>query len=258
MTDAELIKYPRTPHLEGSRLQYGDQDLAALPVSAISGRPLVVEEKLDGANAALSFASDGRLRLQSRGHFLTGGGREQQFDLFKQWAYSRAPELHARLGDRYILYGEWLYAKHTIFYDALPAYFVTYDLFDRTEEDFLSTQRRGSVLAGLDLAVAPVLYAGAVERLETLTRLIGPSRFKTPGWETALLETARRRGQEASLVLAQTDRSALMEGLYIKIEEDGRVTGRCKFVRADFLAAVVDSGSHWQDRPILPNRLRAG
>jgi hypothetical protein len=35
------------------------------------------------------------------------------------------------------------------------------------------------------------------------------------------------------------------------------VTGRYKFVRAGFLQTVLDSGSHWMDRPLLPNRLRA-
>jgi len=50
----------------------------------------------------------------------------------------------------------------------------------------------------------------------------------------------------------------LLEGLYIKREEDGRVTARCKFVRSGFLQTVADSESHWADRPIEPNRLREG
>ena len=41
-----------------------------------------------------------------------------------------------------------------------------------------------------------------------------------------------------------------MEGLYIKIEEDGRVKERLKYVRASFAQAVDSSGSHWLDRPI--------
>ncbi len=68
-------KYPRTQHLEGSRLQPGDKDLSAVPFDAIAGRPIVVEEKLDGANAALSFGTDGELLLKSRGHYLVGGAR---------------------------------------------------------------------------------------------------------------------------------------------------------------------------------------
>lgn len=48
-----ILKYPRTPHVEGSRLQPGDRDLSATPFTALCGRHLVVEEKIDGANAAV-------------------------------------------------------------------------------------------------------------------------------------------------------------------------------------------------------------
>src|SRR5258707_15556976 len=110
-----LRKYPRTHHLEGSRLQPGDEDAHAAPFRQIAGRYLVVEEKFDGANAGISFDAAGRLPLQSRGHFITGGEREKHFDLFKQWANTHAPALYNALGSRYVLYGEWLYAKHTIY-----------------------------------------------------------------------------------------------------------------------------------------------
>ena len=56
----------------------------------------------------------------------------------------------------------------------------------------------------------------------------------------------------------ETDRSDSMEGLYVKVEEGGRVVERYKFIRADYLAVVLQSGSHWLDRPILPNGLRPG
>src|SRR5262249_53962642 len=98
----DLHKYPRTRHLQGSRLQPGDEDLTAAPFTEIAGRTLAVEEKLDGANAAVSFDRAGRLRVQSRGHFLTGGVREKHFDLFKQWASTHAGALWSALDDRYV------------------------------------------------------------------------------------------------------------------------------------------------------------
>jgi hypothetical protein len=48
-----------------------------------------------------------------------------------------------------------------------------------------------------------------------------------------------------------------MEGLYIKVEEGGRVVGRYKYIRTSFLTSVVESGTHWLQRPIVPNRLCA-
>lgn len=54
-----IIKYPRTPHIQGSRLQPGDEDLRQRPFSDIVGRNVVLEEKIDGANSAVSFTDDG-------------------------------------------------------------------------------------------------------------------------------------------------------------------------------------------------------
>src|ERR1700730_7350153 len=110
----DIYKYPRTQHIEGSGIQRGDEDLEIISLRNLAGMHLVIEEKMDGANSAISFTSDGRLLLQSRGHYLTGGGREKQFHLFKTWAHTYSLQLWDVLTDRYIMYGEWLYAKHTI------------------------------------------------------------------------------------------------------------------------------------------------
>ncbi|HEY1542245.1 MAG TPA: RNA ligase family protein [Xanthobacteraceae bacterium] len=255
---SELRKYPRTRHILGSRLQSGDEDVGSAAFAEIAGRHLVVEEKVDGANAAISFASDGRVLLQSRGHYLTGGPRERHFDLLKRWANSVADAIRLVLKDRFIVYGEWLYAKHTIFYDALPHYFLEFDVFDRRRETFLSSAARRRLLGGLPFRSVPVLHEGAIADTTSLTRLLGRSAFKSPDWRAHLAGTARALEQNLPLVAQQTDDSDLMEGLYIKVEENDRVIDRFKFVRPDFLTAVLDSESHWQSRPILPNLLAPG
>ena len=81
-----IIKYPRTRHLEGSRLGPGDEDLSQVPFASIFGKNIVIEEKIDGANCAISFDGEGNLLLQSRGHYLLGGAREKHYNLLKQWA----------------------------------------------------------------------------------------------------------------------------------------------------------------------------
>lgn len=252
-----IRKYPRTRHIHGSQLQPGDHDLTAADFADIAGRHLVVEEKVDGANAAISFTDRGELRLQSRGHYLTGGARERHFALFKSWAHGLSAELHAALGHRYVLYGEWLYAKHTIYYDALPHYFLEFDVLDRVTDRFLSTPVRRELLRGLPLCSVPVLHEGTLPSIDTLTCLIGPSAFKSHLWRDRLTIAAERPPHRPEIVARQTDASDLMEGLYIKVEDAGRVEARFKFVRHDFLTAVLDADSHWQSRPILPNRLAA-
>jgi hypothetical protein len=254
----ELHKYPRTLHLEGSRLQPGDEDAHAVPFQRLASRHLVVEEKLDGANAGISFDAAGKLLLQSRGHFLTGGEREKHFNLFKRWANAHAAALHAALGSRYVLYGEWLYAKHTIFYDELPHYFLEFDVLDTAAGVFLSTDRRRELLAVAPLVPVPVLRRGPAASLDDLLTLIGPSLYKSAGWRERLVESGAAHGVGFERVWGETDRSDLMEGLYVKVEEGGAVVERYKYVRASFLTAVLDSGTHWLKRPIVPNRLRAG
>jgi ATP-dependent RNA circularization protein (DNA/RNA ligase family) len=253
-----IRKYPRTRHILDSRLQPGDEDLSAATFEAIAGRHLVIEEKIDGANAAISFSADGQLLLQSRGHYLTGGPRERHFALFKAWAHAIEPELRPVLGSRYIVYGEWLYAKHTIFYDALPHYFLEFDVLDRETGAFLSTPMRRKLLAGLPLAAVPVLHEGKIASPAALKALIAPSLYKSARWREVLAAAVEAGGHRAAYVDKQTDISDLAEGLYIKVEENGSVTDRFKYVRHDFLTAVLDSASHWQSRPILPNQLRLG
>ncbi|WP_432833140.1 RNA ligase family protein [Dactylosporangium sp. CA-092794] len=251
-----LRKYPRTPHLQGSRLQPGDHDLAQVPFAELAGRPLVVEEKLDGANAAISFDAGGELLLQSRGHYLTGGPREKQFGPFKAWAAGVRYSLWPVLRDRFILYGEWLYAKHTVFYDALPHHFCEFDVYDRQSEGFLSTPRRRELLDGFGVAPVPVLYEGPLPDLAALTKLVAPSTCRTGRWREALREAALAGGADPDQVIRETDMSEDMEGLYLKLEDDERVLGRYKWVRPSFHTAILDSGSHWLDRPIVANRVR--
>ncbi len=253
----ELFKYPRTPHIEGSRLQPGDEDLDAVAFDAIAGRSVVIEEKVDGANAGISFSPEGELFLQSRGHFLTGGGREKHFALFKRWAASHSERLWSILGNRYTLYGEWLYAKHTIFYDALPHYFLEFDLRDRETGIFLSTPQRQALLSGSPVLSVPILFSGKLEKSAQLGQCMGASRFISPNHRENLRAASESLGLREELTLKQTDPQANMEGIYIKIEEDGKVVERYKVVRASFLAAVDQSGSHWLNRPILPNQLLA-
>lgn len=250
-----LKKYPRTPHLEGSRLQPGDEDLSQIPFSAIRGRYLVVEEKIDGANTAVSFTGEGELRLQSRGHYLTGGYRERHYDLLKQWAMVHQEALFRVLGSRYIMYGEWMYAKHTVYYDRLPHYFLEFDIFDRQEGIFLSTQRRHEMLKDLPVVSVPVLKTGLFQNKEQLLSLLGTSRYISGRKTENLRQISEKLGLDADLQVAQTDASRDMEGLYIKIEEDGQVVERLKFVRPSFTQAVDASQSHWLDRPIVPNGL---
>ncbi len=254
----QILKYPRTHHIEGSRLQQGDEDLGCVKLSELAGQYLVIEEKLDGANSGISFTTNGKLLLQSRGHFLTGGHRERHFNLLKTWAAAHQRTLRDILGSRYVAYGEWVYAKHTVFYDQLAHYFLEFDVFDRDRRQFLSTRLRHAMFSGSPVVSVPVLWTGADPGKTDLERMITRSLYKSTTWQASLTEAASAEGLESERVYAETDLADEMEGLFIKSEAEVCVISRYKFVRASFLASVADSAGHWIDRPIVPNRLAPG
>lgn len=78
-----FVKYPRTPHLFGSRGTDDDKHLGEPESHRFLGdESLIVEEKLDGTNVGIQFTGEGSMVLQCRGHLITEG-MHPQYDLFK-------------------------------------------------------------------------------------------------------------------------------------------------------------------------------
>ncbi len=255
----QMYKYPRTRHLEGSREQAGDEDLTCVKFEELRGKYLVLEEKVDGANCGISFGPEGKMYLQSRGHFLNGRYGERQFDLFKLWAGCAEGRLCSLLEDRYIMYGEWLYAKHTVFYDELPHYFMEFDIYDRQEGKFFSTRRRREFLKDVPFVRSVrVLAEGCCEDAGEIAAWIGPSLFISSRPQESFQVQCGKAGVDFEKAAPQTDLSGIMEGIYIKVEEGDYVTDRLKYVRRSFLNRILDSESHWARRPMVANRLAEG
>ena len=257
--DYSILKYPRTPHMEGSRLQVGDEDLSQVPFKYIFGRNIVIEEKIDGANCAVSFDNNANMLLQSRGHYLTGGYREHHFNMLKQWAKVNEDKLFDALSDRYIMYGEWMYAKHTVFYDMLPSYFMEFDIYDRERGVFLDTPSRKIITDKIGIiSSVPVIGQGLYSNKDDILGLIGHSNYISDHHVDTLRKVAKMHRLDEEQIVSETDASGTMEGLYIKLEEDGIVKERFKYVRLSFVQAIIQSNSHWLSRPIVPNQLKEG
>ncbi len=90
-----------------------------------------------------------------------------------------------------------------------------------------------------------------------LQKLIRPTPFRFADWRRNLSQAAQVSGSRLDRVFHQTDESPLAEGIYVKIEQDDWVEDRFKFVRQGFTQAIASSDSHWRDRPLLANGLRA-
>jgi hypothetical protein len=238
-TRDDFTKFPRTPHLFGSRGTKDDKYLGQQEsLDFIADPSLIVEEKLDGTNVGIHFTSQGRMVLQCRGHLITTG-MHAQYDLFKQWTMGKRPVFETLLEDRLLLFGEWMYARHSLHYRALPHYFFAFDLYDKQRQVFLDLASRRKILEGTGILTVPEIHRGPVAA-DKLRVLIGPSRFDSR------FDNPRT---------GRTDN--LMEGLYLRTEAAGRLTGRAKFVRHEFVEKMKQS-EHWQHEAVVPNLLAAG
>lgn len=228
------MKYPRTPHIFWSGNRKADQESMDMrrSIEMISSDGLVIEEKLDGANCSISFL-DGRPVVRSRGHELSGG-EHPQWDPIMPWIYShRHRPLMDALGERYVMYGEWMYARHNMEYESLPDYFHEFDIYDKHTGYWLSTKLRHELLSGCDVVSVPVIATGRHRPEQVSAMLTRMSAYD-----------ATKNGVPVQI-----------EGVYLKLESDGQTIGRAKWVRDSFTREVTDS-EHWSKHDVVPNRLK--
>jgi hypothetical protein len=238
-----MIRFPKTPRLAEVLKEDVHKRWRSLHT--------VVEEKVDGANAGIQFHPTEGLQLQSRGHVLRGGAGEAQFSHFHAWAWEREPALRAALGTERLLYGEWCFAKNRAFYDALPDWFLGFDVLEVTTGTFLPTPARDAVLRAAGVVSAPRLWSGPYAKAGAFRSFLGPSKLKTAGWREALLKEGQRAGVKD--ILKETDDSQWMEGVYIRVETESQVIARIKLHREDF--GKCHDG--WGEHALVRNALRA-
>lgn len=215
------LKFPRTCH--AVNLGAATRDDKILPLQDLNHwiqtkQRFYIEEKVDGANMGIFIRScDQRIMVQNRSHFITPS-YHPQFEQLGSWLNHHNSELYDILeADRHVLYGEWLYATHSVYYNNLPAYFIAYDIYDIQEKCFLSRDRLISVLARTTIPYVYLIHDGRVDSVDQLLAMVrGPSRY---------------------IKLTDTVTSDQREGIVIRIVgDDGKLLHRAKLVRGDFIA----------------------
>lgn len=139
---------------------------------------------------------DNQLCAQNRSHFVTSA-YHSQFKHLDKWLHRHADDLWEVLGsDRYTLYGEWVYARHSIHYQRLPDWFVAFDMFDKLEGKFWSRPQLEKHLEGTSISLIPLLARGSYsnsDQLRTLARF--PSQFYSGPVEGVYLRSCSEDGQ---------------------------------------------------------------
>ncbi|PWW73954.1 hypothetical protein C7212DRAFT_365452 [Tuber magnatum] len=179
-----MKKFPRTRHL--LNLGSATRDDLIIPETDLPGyfsRRVTVEEKIDGANLGFSLSSDLSILVQNRSHYVSASDAAQ-FAQLDRWLGSRGPALISvlhrdhTLPERFILFGEWVAALHTVHYTTLPDVFLAFDLYDRLEGRFATPGILRTVLAGSGIHAVPILSEGGVlDEVELLGFLDRKSTF---------------------------------------------------------------------------------
>ncbi|AJF61337.1 TPA: RNA ligase family protein [Candidatus Woesearchaeota archaeon] len=207
MDHIDYVDFPSTPHIYYNSHFRGEKVHAFYTDEAsdklLEGKTVKLEEKLDGSNVGIGFEY-GQLVLQSRGHKL---GSHSQYDLLKNWAEVMRYHFQEIIGETYVVFGEWMFAKHTVPYDNLPHYFIGTGVWDKEEGRPISTERRYALFEEMGIPHAPLLYTGEISGYDQLAPLLG-------------------RNSEFG--------STKIEGLYGRIEKEGGVEGYFKLVNREF------------------------
>lgn len=222
----DYFKFPSTRHIvlhEEDQIR-GDKVLSLDETMDLLGHEIIIEEKIDGANLGISFDHDGTLYLQNRGNWLLYP-LSGQWKKLEQWIAERQNVLFDFLLDQYILFGEWCYATHSVYYNRLPDYFIGFDVYDKAASKFFSVERRNKLLKNMSISK---IYQCAKGRyhLQDLTGFFGKSHYG----------------------------SDMCEGIYLRWDENGWLKKRAKLVREGFKQSIV---SHWQKGELKVNHLEA-
>ena len=236
--ERELIlpKFIRTKHLPLEPNAARD-DLVATAAeyqSVLDHDNVFIEEKIDGANCGITIV-DGYPIIRNRNHILSKSfsGKtpaKMQFSSIWNWFYSHADSLNKLkeiLKFNPCIYGEWMYARHSVDYDQLPDYFIAFDIYDLEEKRFININDYREVLEEMGISVVPLLHQGSVDEKTLLSLRDGDATFSS---------TEKR------------------EGIYIRIvNKKGFVSKRYKMVRDGFI-----QGEHWNKKKLVRNRIMKG
>lgn len=223
----DFFKFPSTPHLAllGDVAVRGDKVMSEQERNDFLGHDLIIEEKVDGANLGISFDAEGNIRAQNRGAYLhlpsTG-----QWKKLGDWLTPRIDTLFEHLSDHFILFGEWCYAQHSVFYDRLPDWFLGFDVYDKSSSRYLSCPRRDKIFRELGISHVPLIQRG---------------RFSLSGLQNFLVQS--QIGNKPA------------EGIYLRADKGDWLELRAKLVRPAFIQSMEQ---HWSRSSIKTNLLQHG
>ena len=211
-------KYPRTPHLPYSPGGTSD-DRRIESVEGFLCTSIVLTEKMDGSNVCLE-----REACFARSH--ASAPNHPSFDAFK----AMHAVVRSRIGEGIQVFGEWLYARHSIAYDQLPSYLMVFGVRDIAKGTWASWAEVEMWADELGAPTAPVLAKEEwLNRPWKLQQLI----------ETLARLPSRCGGSREGIVVRRA----------VGFSDSEFSTSVTKWVRKDH----VQTDEHWKNQEIIRN-----
>lgn len=233
-----LPAYPSIPHLPWEKTSKGRGIAVTKKEAEIifdSTARIEITEKIDGANCAIALIDEHPI-IRSRKNLLRKGNTKnspasKQFSNIWNWFYKNKKSFQklGKLAGPVGVYGEWMVAQHGLFYDKLPSWFIAYDLYSLSKQQFFDPEIAREYLTECGFELVPQLYFTPIdgtitsyEQLESLTEK-----------ETPFASEKKR------------------EGIVLKVSNGKWITSCFKMVREDF-----KQGSLWSNNQIQKNLIR--
>src|ERR1700722_7101969 len=217
-------KYNRTSHLPWS-LGGTNDDKIIESIDKLLNVPIIITEKCDGSNSSLE--ADG-VFARTHAHAPT----HPSFDLLKSFHSG----IKHKIPNDFQLFGENMYAKHSIFYDNLPSYFLLFNVrqFNNDAPIWLSWDEVELWAEEIGAPTVPVLFRGVVaseSELKTLTESFMNCKSNFGGYTR--------------------------EGIVVRVADQFSDNDFSTCVAKQVVANFVAQGTeHWKHQVMVKNELR--
>lgn len=152
------IKYPSTKYFDFSPTIVENKDEfiegknKTFDINNFVNCPIVITVKMDGSNMTMT-----------KDHIAARNGwcaKHESFDMAK----AEHAKIKYMIPENLQIFGEWVYAKHSIKYDNLDDYFQVFSIYEKDTHEFLGWDDVEEITENLGFITVPVLYNGIVEK----------------------------------------------------------------------------------------------
>jgi hypothetical protein len=215
-------KYNRTMHLPWSKGATNDDKITD-SISSLLGKPIVITEKIDGSNTSLEF--DGCF---ARTH--SSAPSHPSFDGLKS--------LHAavkyKIPQGLQLFGEWVFAQHSIHYSELPSYFLLFNVRSLTPSPIWLSWEEVELWADeIGMPTVPLLFQGVISSEKELQDIT------------------------ESFMIQESCYGGIREGVVVRVKSEFLDNEFSQCVMKCVRANHVQTSEHWKNQEIIKNKLKS-